>query len=184
MDYEHAVDPSPSSSSSSPPLLFDDNDGYGNDDKFTLDTGMDSVLGKLISSLDAPELTNIALTFLPKVAGKWNEEVCPMHLLQSILFAELDKALVERRDSAKTLPMLRSVEFLAEGCTERRKGKDGDHHQCFAFGGADGKPRVFRQMRQKPGQTFDSLAGEFLQSAFPASLAKGAVNLQVSEIAV
>ncbi|RXW20465.1 hypothetical protein EST38_g5388 [Candolleomyces aberdarensis] len=177
MDYEHAVDPSPHSSSSSPSLPLC-RDGHDNDD-FIIDTGMDGVLGKLISSLSAPELTKIALTFLPKVTGKWNEEVCTMHILRSILFGEFDKALVER-NSANALPMLKCVEFLAEGCTG---GKGGDS-QCFAFGGRDGKPRVFRQLHQKPGQTFDSLAGEFLESAFSSSLAKGDVNLQVSEIAV
>lgn len=174
MDYDLAVDVDGPSSSSRPSPLRDDVD-------FIIDTGMDIVLGRLISSLKAPELTKLAITFLPKVAGKWNEEVCTMHILRNILFGEFDQALAERR-SAETLPMFKCVEFLAEGCAGSRQGK-GCGDQCFAFGGTDGKPRVFRQMRQRPEQRFDSLANEFLESAFPSSFAKGDVHLQVSEIA-
>ncbi|KAF6763726.1 hypothetical protein DFP72DRAFT_1136410 [Ephemerocybe angulata] len=83
---------------------------------------VDATLGRLIGSLKAPCLKKIVLT----LSHRSSYGTCTAHTLKYISFPLFDKALAEKGPGS--LPMLRAVEFIADGCTGRLEGG-----RCFVL---------------------------------------------------
>ncbi|KAF5338738.1 hypothetical protein D9611_013354 [Ephemerocybe angulata] len=137
---------------------------------------VDATLGRLIGSLKAPCLKKIVLTLFHHSSYG----TCTAHTLEYISFPLFDKALAEKGPGS--LPMLRTVEFIADGCTGRLEGG-----RCFMLKdiGMDvpidaNSETVTVAKASRPGtERFETLASSFLDSSFPTSRARNGVLLSL-----